>query len=154
MTQFYIKDLSKLTGVSPQTLHHYDRIDLLKPSVRMANDYRLYGEKDLLKLKKIVSLKFFGFELSQIRILLESNADIADHFLVQARFLYHFHKILINVILFHKVSINPLRKDESHNIKNRYTSNNTKGNCQNRTERRSLSSFIGLSPFARGRASC
>ncbi len=103
MTQFYIKDLSKLTGVSPQTLHHYDRIDLLKPSVRMANGYRLYCEKDLLKLKKIVSLKFFGFELSQIRILLESNADITDHFLVQARFLEEKAGVLL---------------EASHNLKN------------------------------------
>ena len=89
MAQFYVKDLSKLTGVSPQALHHYDRIDLLKPSVRMSNGYRLYSEKDLLKLKKVVSLKFFGFELSQIKVLLESNvditnADIVDHFLAQA----------------------------------------------------------------------
>ena len=28
MTQWFVKDLSKLTGVSVQTLHHYDRIDL------------------------------------------------------------------------------------------------------------------------------
>jgi len=87
MADFYVKDLSKLTGVSPQTLHHYDRIGLLKPSVRMANGYRLYGEKDLLRLKKIVSLKFFGFELSQIKILLESNANMTDHFLARAQFL-------------------------------------------------------------------
>ena len=32
MTKWYVKDLSKLTDVSVQTLHHYDRIDLLKPS--------------------------------------------------------------------------------------------------------------------------
>ncbi|CAM2886902.1 TPA: MerR family DNA-binding transcriptional regulator [Legionella pneumophila] len=34
MTQWFVKDLSKLTGVSVQTLHHYDRIGLLKPSLR------------------------------------------------------------------------------------------------------------------------
>ncbi len=27
MTKWYVKDLSKLTGVSVQTMHHYDRID-------------------------------------------------------------------------------------------------------------------------------
>lgn len=37
MAQWYVKDLSKLTGVSVQTLHHYDRINLLKPSVRLPN---------------------------------------------------------------------------------------------------------------------
>lgn len=50
MTKWYVKDLSKITGVSTQTLHHYDRIDLLKPSIRLANGYRVYSENDLLKL--------------------------------------------------------------------------------------------------------
>ncbi len=45
MTQWFVKDLSKLTSVTVQTLHHYDRIDLLKPSLRRANGYRVYSEK-------------------------------------------------------------------------------------------------------------
>jgi DNA-binding transcriptional MerR regulator len=48
MAKWYVKDLSKLTGLSVQTLHHYDRIGLLKPSVRLSNSYRLYSEADLL----------------------------------------------------------------------------------------------------------
>lgn len=58
MTQWFVKDLSKLTGVSVQTLHHYDRIGLLKPSLRQSNGYRIYSEKDLLKLQQIIALKF------------------------------------------------------------------------------------------------
>ncbi|HAT9096872.1 TPA: MerR family DNA-binding transcriptional regulator, partial [Legionella pneumophila subsp. pneumophila] len=60
MTQWFVKDLSQLTSVSVQTLHHYDRIGLLKPSLRLANGYRVYSEKDLLKLQQIIALKFFG----------------------------------------------------------------------------------------------
>ena len=67
MTHWYVKTLSKLTGVSVQTLHHYDRIDLLKPSLRLSNGYRVYSEKDLLQLQQIIALKFFGFELLKIR---------------------------------------------------------------------------------------
>lgn len=67
MKQWYVKELSQLTNVTMQTLHHYDRIDLLKPSVRLDNNYRLYSEKDLLKLQQIIALKFFGFELGQIK---------------------------------------------------------------------------------------
>ncbi len=33
MTQWYVKELSKLTQISVQTLHHYDRIGLFEPSV-------------------------------------------------------------------------------------------------------------------------
>lgn len=87
MAQWYVKDLSKLTGVSVQTLHHYDRIGLLNPSVRLANNYRLYSEKDLLKLQQIIALKYFGFGLAQIKTLLAGNVGLTDHFAVQAQFL-------------------------------------------------------------------
>lgn len=87
MTQWYVKDLSKLIGVSVQTLHHYDRIDLLKPSVRLPNGYRVYSEKDLLQLQQIIALKFFGFELTQIKALLTDNKGALEHFSVQAKLL-------------------------------------------------------------------
>ena len=87
MTLWYVKDLSKLTGISVQTLHHYDRIALLKPSLRLSNGYRLYSEQDLLKLQQIIALKFFGFELSKIKALLTDRAGALEHFSVQAQFL-------------------------------------------------------------------
>lgn len=105
MTKWYVKDLSKLTGVSVQTLHHYDRIDLLKPSIRLANGYRVYSEKDLLKLQQIIALKFFGFALSRIKTLLSGNASALEHFSAQAKFLAQkanmlldTSKVLINMI--------------------------------------------------------
>jgi DNA-binding transcriptional MerR regulator len=87
MTQWFVKDLSKLTGASVQTLHHYDRIHLLKPSLRLANGYRVYSEKDLLRLQQIIALKFFGFDLSQIKILLCEESNALQHFDSQARVL-------------------------------------------------------------------
>ncbi|OGT32379.1 MAG: hypothetical protein A3C44_06980 [Gammaproteobacteria bacterium RIFCSPHIGHO2_02_FULL_39_13] len=87
MKQWYVKELSQLTKVTVQTLHHYDHIGLLKPSVRLDNNYRLYSEKDLLKLQQIIALKFFGFELSQIKKLLDEDVDMIDHFTVQSVFL-------------------------------------------------------------------
>ena len=89
MTQWFVKDLSKLTGVSVQTLHHYDRIGLLTPSLRQLNGYRVYSEKDLLKLQQIIALKFFGFELSQIKILLSEESSALKHFNSQAQVLEH-----------------------------------------------------------------
>ena len=85
--KWYVKDLSKLTGVSVQTLHHYDRIGLLKPSLRLDNDYRCYMEKDLLRLQQIIALKFFGFKLSEIKKLLASNENALQHFSSQVQFL-------------------------------------------------------------------
>ncbi|HEV2614672.1 MAG TPA: MerR family transcriptional regulator [Gammaproteobacteria bacterium] len=87
MTQWYVKDLSKLTHVSVQTLHHYDRINLLKPSDRLPNGYRVYSEKDLSTLQQILALKFFGFELAHIKKLLNSDMNLIDHFMTQSKFL-------------------------------------------------------------------
>ena len=87
MAEWYVKQLSKLTTVSVRTLHHYDQIGLLKPSIRLENGYRLYSETDLLKLQLIIALKFFGFTLSQIQRLLKNEAAILKHFQVKSRFL-------------------------------------------------------------------
>lgn len=87
MKQWYAKELSQLTQVSVRTLHYYDKIGLLKPSMRLSNDYRLYSEKDLLKLQQIIALKFFGFELSQIKLLLAKQDDVIENFAMQSKFL-------------------------------------------------------------------
>jgi len=113
MTQWYVKELSKLTQVSVQTLHHYDRIDLLAPSVRLANGYRSYSEKDLLKLQQIIALKFFGFELSQIKTLLSADVDMIDHFSVQAQFLEEKAKTLLEASQTLKKIISDCGRDKS-----------------------------------------
>ena len=96
MTQWYVKDLSKLTQVSVQTLHHYDRIGLLEPSIRLPNGYRVYSEKDLLKLQQIIALKYFGFELTQIKILLAEEVDVIHQFSVQSQYLAEKAKTLLD----------------------------------------------------------
>lgn len=87
MTKWYVKKFSKLTNTSVRTLHHYDKIGLLKPSVRLSTGYRLYSESDLFKLEQIIALKFFGFDLKKIKMLVESRATLIDHLELQQKFL-------------------------------------------------------------------
>jgi DNA-binding transcriptional MerR regulator len=61
---------AKRAGVTVRALHHYDRLGLLKPSGRTGAGYRLYSDRDLVRLEQIVALKFIGFPLSKIRELL------------------------------------------------------------------------------------
>jgi DNA-binding transcriptional MerR regulator len=77
--KWYIKEFSALTKVSVPTLHHYDAIGLLKPSVRLPNGYRLYSEGDLLRLERIVALKFFGFSLEKIKVLVGNDEEVGTH---------------------------------------------------------------------------
>ncbi|HEV2400381.1 MAG TPA: MerR family transcriptional regulator [Candidatus Sulfotelmatobacter sp.] len=75
---FQPHEFAKLAGVTIRALHHYDRLGLLKPSGRTAAGYRLYTDRDLVRLEQIVALKFIGFPLSQIRELLSrKDLDVA-----------------------------------------------------------------------------
>lgn len=113
MTEWYVKELSKLTNVSVQTLHHYDRIGLLKPSVRLENGYRLYSENDLLKLQQIIALKFFGFELAQIKIILAAEVNVIDHFVLQSELLDEKAKTILEASKTLKKIISDCDKDKS-----------------------------------------
>ncbi|PYT27006.1 MAG: hypothetical protein DMG57_19745 [Acidobacteria bacterium] len=57
-----------------RTLHHYDRLGLLKPSRRTDAGYRLYNENDLVRLEQIIVLKFLGLPLKRIQELLDRKA--------------------------------------------------------------------------------
>jgi DNA-binding transcriptional MerR regulator len=64
---FTVRQLSKLAGVTPRTLRHYDDIGLLKPSRIGENGYRYYGEEALLKLQQILFYRELDMPLEEIR---------------------------------------------------------------------------------------
>jgi DNA-binding transcriptional MerR regulator len=67
-------EFAALTGVTVRALHHYDRTGLLKPTGRTHAGYRLYGERDFARLQQILTLKFIGLPLGEIKRLLESRS--------------------------------------------------------------------------------
>ncbi len=60
-------------GVTKRTLRYYDRLGLLKPEHRTESGQRLYSEDDFVRLQQIVTLKFVGFSLEQIRKIIDSH---------------------------------------------------------------------------------
>jgi DNA-binding transcriptional MerR regulator len=68
------QEFAERAGVTVRTLHHYDRLGLLSPSGRTEAGYRLYGDRDLLRLEQILAMKFIGFPLQEIRRLLKRDA--------------------------------------------------------------------------------
>ena len=72
---YRVKEFAELTGVTVRTLHHYDRLGLLQPGGRTAAGYRLYGERDFARLQQIVTLKFLGFSLHQIKEVLGNGSS-------------------------------------------------------------------------------
>ncbi|HJT53381.1 MAG TPA: MerR family transcriptional regulator [Candidatus Angelobacter sp.] len=68
-----VSEFAEKAGLTVRTLHHYDRLGLLKPSERNRSGYRLYGERDLVRLQQIATLKFIGLSLKQIKNVLDGN---------------------------------------------------------------------------------
>lgn len=69
--QYTVNQLAKLSGVSVRTLHHYDEIGLLTPSIRTEARYRLYGENELLRLQQIFFYREMDIPLKEIAEILD-----------------------------------------------------------------------------------
>ena len=63
-------------GVTVRTLHHYDRIGLLKPHRHTENGYRVYTDRDFARLEQVVVLKFLGLPLKEIHKLLQDDSGL------------------------------------------------------------------------------
>ncbi len=71
--------MSRRTGVSVRTLHHYHAIGLLCPSARGENGYRIYDAGDVVRLQQIKSLRFLGFSLEEVRQCLDRHVFTGQH---------------------------------------------------------------------------
>jgi MerR family transcriptional regulator, thiopeptide resistance regulator len=69
---YTVKQLSDLADISVRTLHYYDEIDLLKPTQVGTNSYRYYDDAALLRLQQILFYREIGFELLQIKEILDA----------------------------------------------------------------------------------
>src|SRR6476660_1647037 len=69
--------VAAVTGVSVRTLHHYDHIGLVVPSVRTFAGYRGYTDADIERLHLVLVYRSVGLRLDEIRTLLDDpEADV------------------------------------------------------------------------------
>lgn len=88
-----------MSGVSVRTLHFYDETGLLKPAYHRANGYRFYGEPQILTLQQILFYRELGFELKEIKRILEradfeNVAALESHRQVLEKNLTRTHRLL------------------------------------------------------------
>ena len=67
-----VTEIAKLTGISTRTLHHYDAIDLLKPTHVTEAGYRYYDEAALERLYLILLFRELEFSLKDIKEILDA----------------------------------------------------------------------------------
>jgi len=70
-----IGKLSKLAGVTNDTVRFYERCGLIDHVSRSESNYRLYHEKDARRLRFIKRAKELGFSLNEIKDLLALSQD-------------------------------------------------------------------------------
>lgn len=100
MSQYYkTGDFAKMANLTIRTIRYYDKIGLLKPTRIDTNGYRLYSDKDFLKLQKILSLKSLGFSLEEIFSMTvnDSYVSLQKSFSLQKKMIDQKIENLINI---------------------------------------------------------
>jgi len=73
---YMISIVAKIAGVHPQTLRFYESEGLIKPS-RTEGRTRLYSERDLMRVKRIVSLtRERGVNVAGTHLILKLEDDL------------------------------------------------------------------------------
>lgn len=67
-----VHEVSKISGVSVRTLHHYDAIGLLKPTAVTKAGYRLYDDAALARLQSILFFRELEFPLKEIKKIMDN----------------------------------------------------------------------------------
>ena len=74
-----IGEAAQRSGVSAANIRYYEREGLLKPQARAGNDYRLYSEADIHRLRFIRQCRALDMSLDEVRTLLALDLnDKAD----------------------------------------------------------------------------
>ena len=72
-SKFSIGEVAKIHNITVETLRHYDRVGLLKPSYINSNTgYRYYSAKDFIILDLIKQCKAMGLSLDEIKNIIEN----------------------------------------------------------------------------------
>ena len=78
MTALRIGEAAKRTGVSAANIRYYEKEGLLTPALREENDYRLYTESDLHRLRFIRMCRAMDMSLDEVRTLMALNSQSAQ----------------------------------------------------------------------------
>lgn len=70
MKPYTISQLARAAGIPTSTLRYYERVELVQPVGRAGNNYRVYGEDTLRRLRFIRAAQATGFTLDDVRLLL------------------------------------------------------------------------------------
>jgi MerR family transcriptional regulator, copper efflux regulator len=114
MKSYRIGNVTKLLGISADTLRYYEKIRLLPPVSRTGSGIRMYDERDISRLRFIRRAQKMRFSLKEIaelltmredpqhardevRILTKNKLSEVEEHLDDLRFLRNELKLLLNL---------------------------------------------------------
>ncbi|MEM9217221.1 MAG: precorrin-8X methylmutase [Cyanobacteria bacterium P01_F01_bin.150] len=106
--QLTIKQLTKTVGgaVTPRMVRHYHQVGLMPQPKRSRGNYRLYGDDDVQRLRRIVALKQQGFQLSHIQQLLDTNGDaLPNSMAVVEQLQQHYQTLMRQLVQLRQTAI-------------------------------------------------
>jgi DNA-binding transcriptional MerR regulator len=74
---YTVTQLARACGISRTALLYYESIGLMAAPPRSSGNYRRYGQKDLERLKQVLSFRHAGLKLDDIRTLMDKPAGDA-----------------------------------------------------------------------------
>ncbi|RNB84847.1 MerR family transcriptional regulator [Brevibacillus fluminis] len=74
--KYTIGEVAKLTNSNVRTVRYYDEIGLLKPAEVTSGKYRLYTTEEIWRLKLILTLRYLGFGMYEIRNLISGERSV------------------------------------------------------------------------------
>ena len=96
---YSITEFANESSVSTRTLRYYDKKGLLIPSHYNKLGYRMYTNKDLIKLQYILALKFLGFSLSEIKLFIQTGPQKFEKVLSHQKMMMNDKKMQIETVI-------------------------------------------------------
>lgn len=76
-------EFAKIVGMTKRALRHYNQTGLLLPSHINEYDHKFYSEESFFEAQRILSLRFIGFSLEEIKDIQKSHRGIKESLLLQ-----------------------------------------------------------------------
>ena len=86
--------IADIAGVSLKTIRFYDAKGLLKPVSYSDAGYRYYNRDSIVRLQRIIMLKYLGFSLQQIAEMISVDTDFDGQMKEQKKFLVKRKQLL------------------------------------------------------------
>lgn len=74
----FIKDVEEKTNLTKKNIRYYEEVGLIKPARDSENDYRIYSESDINKLRAIKVLRELGVPIKEIKDLNDGRITLEE----------------------------------------------------------------------------